>query len=226
MLSGGELVAGVVCSAQYQGAVMSAIIINLSSDFAHITTDTLVVGGDPVGPVGFTMKAKPWHRMKIIVAGTGLFGFADFWLSWADEHLKDVTDIEDVDLTMTATLSEMYKGSGASTTIYLFGVGSDMQMKGFSYSSDLAFISKPISYGQSVKPTAGPEPDPSSYRDLVQVMQDQRAIQERLPPSDRLHIGGEIHVLTLDTDGVFTHEVAHQFEDYPDLIRGIPAEMI
>ena len=205
---------------------MSAIIINLSPEFAHITTDTLVVGGHPLSPIGFTMKAKPWHRMKIIVAGTGLFGFADFWLSWAEENLNDVTDIEDVDLTMTANLSEMYKGSSASTTVYLFGLGSDMQMKGFSYSSDLAFISKPISYGQSVKPTAGPEPDSSSFRDLVQVMTDQRSIQEQLPPNERLHIGGEIHVLTLDAGGLFTHEAVHQFDDYQKLIEDIPAEMI
>ena len=65
---------------------MSAIIINLTPDFAHITTDTLVVGGDPLAPIGFTLKAKPWERMSMIVAGTGLFGFSDHWLAWAKSH--------------------------------------------------------------------------------------------------------------------------------------------
>lgn len=205
---------------------MSAIIINLTPDFAHITTDTLVVGGDPLAPVGFTLKAKPWERMSMIVAGTGLFGFSDHWLTWADSSLHGMSDIDDVDLTMTTVLSEMYKGVSGSTTVYLFGVGSDRQMKGFSYSSDLAFVSKPISYGQSVKPTAGPEPDPDSFRDLVQVMKAQRELQEAKPLDKRLHIGGEIRVLALDIDGAFSHEVAYEFEDYQELIKDIPAEMI
>ena len=205
---------------------MSAIIINLSPAFAHIATDTLVVGGDPLIPVGFTMKAKPWHRLKIIVAGTGLFGFADHWLTWADENLMDVSDIEDVDITMPPVLAEMYRGASGSTTVYLFGIGFDAKMKGFSYSSDLDFVSRPISYGQSVKPTAGPEPDTVQYRNLIQVMQDQRAIQERIEINDRLHIGGEIHALTLDADGVFTHEVVHQFDDYADIIKSVTPEMI
>lgn len=162
----------------------------------------------------------------MIVAGTGLFGFSDHWLTWADSSLHGMSDIDDVDLTMTTVLSEMYKGVSGSTTVYLFGVGSDGQMKGFSYSSDLAFVSKPISYGQSVKPTAGPEPDPDNFRDLVQVMNAQREIEERRPLNERLHIGGEIRVLTLDMDGAFSHEVAHEFEDYQELIKDIPAEMI
>jgi hypothetical protein len=57
-------------------------------------------------------------------------------------------------------------------------------------------------------------------------MKAQRELQEAKPLDERLHIGGEIRVLALDIDGAFSHEVAYEFEDYRELIKEIPAEMI
>ncbi len=181
---------------------MSAIIINLSPDYALVATDTLIVQMPDFRPAGFTEKARYWAEAKLIVAGTGLAGFSDFWLEWLMTGQRAFVDVVDLDAWAPAALAEMYRLNTISTSVYHIGVSTDGTIRGFRYSSEQNFESKPIPYGQTMKPSAGPEPDEDNPRSLEQLMLDQRAIQETLRPDDRVYIGGRIYLLDLQPDGI------------------------
>ncbi len=180
---------------------MSAIIICISPEYALVATDTLVVRLPDFRPDGFTEKARLWAEAKIIVAGTGLAGFSDFWLDWLVNSGQGPMDIEALDMFAPAALLEMYRGSEQETTVYHVGIGADGLMKGYRYSSTESFASRPIPYGQAVKPSAGAEPNPSRPRDIKQIMLDQKELQDRRPPAERVHIGGRMYIIDLKADG-------------------------
>ncbi|NLB60643.1 MAG: hypothetical protein GX806_06230 [Lentisphaerae bacterium] len=180
---------------------MSAIIINMSPEYALVATDTLVVKLPDYRPDGFTEKARLWPAAKMIVAGTGLAGFSDHWLDWLMSSAPVAADIEAVDKMAPETLLEMYRGCDQQTTIYHIGVAADGLIKGFRYSSVELFSSQPIPCGQTAKPAAGAEPNPANPRDVMQVMRDQKALQDSLPANQRVYIGGQMYVVDLNPDG-------------------------
>lgn len=180
---------------------MSAIIINLSPDYALVATDTLIVQMPDFRPAGFTEKARYWAEAKLIVAGTGLAGFSDFWLDWLMSSAPNSAGIDAADKLAPAVLLEMHKGCDRETTVYHIGVDESGAIKGFRYSSAELFRSRPIPYGQSVKPSAGAEPDPNNPRDIMEVMLDQKARQDALPPDQKVYIGGQMYIIDLQPDG-------------------------
>jgi hypothetical protein len=192
---------------------MSAIIINLSQDYALVATDTLAVSLSDYSPAGFFQKAREWPGLKMIVAGTGLARFADFWLDWALTNLSHVNNIDDVDRFAPVVLPEMFRDMEVQTSVYHIGVGADGIMKGYRYSSEQGFSSRPIPYGQCMKPSAGDEPDEQAPRDLIGLMKDQRRLQEQFPPRERVHIGGKIHIIDMSLDGSSQSGFIYDFGD-------------
>lgn len=192
---------------------MSSIIINLSHDYALVATDTLAVKLPDYSPAGFFQKAREWPGLKMIVAGTVLAGFADFWLDWAMKKADFGKNIDEIDRIAEIVLPEMFRGMQIHASVYHIGVGADGVMKGYRYSSEQDFASRPIPYGQSMKPSAGEEPDEQAPRNLIALMKDQRKLQEQLPPHERIYIGGKIHIIDMSLDGSSQSGFIYDFGD-------------
>lgn len=201
---------------------MSSIIMLLSPDEALVATDTLSV--DEHGrPRNFTTKAFLVPHLNLIIAGTGLAGFASAWARVVNEQML-VRNLDHLNLHTQQGLNDLYTrnfgeidGHEVSSSIYQIGIGGDGTIHGYSYSSFYDFKPQALSYGLSMKPTAGNEPDPDSPRSIVQLMHDQRALQDAEDPQRRLYIGGDINLIRLDATGTALTTTLERFHDYEEM---------
>jgi hypothetical protein len=190
---------------------------------AVVATDTLAVNLDGSARQ-FTTKAFIVPHLKMIIAGTGLAGFAGAWFQRVNEAMV-VSDIDHLNFHTQKSLKNLFATEFSdfdpkqiSTTIYQIGVSqADGVMHGYSYSSFYDFEPRELMYGLSIKPAAGPEPDPANPRDIGQLMRDQRALQEQEPIDRKIYIGGEIQAIHLKSDGTAILSTIDRFEDFQEM---------
>jgi hypothetical protein len=199
---------------------MSSIIFHTDEKQVLVATDTLAVFHKDAKAAKFTSKALYLPHLRLIVAGTGMGGFADMWM--AQINGGRLRGIEDLDTQTTAILSNGWKDYKAqlkidesvTTTIYHFGFSETTGLiRSFAYRSTDDFKSEPLPYGVSVKPEMATPPPYSLPADLLSMMEDQRALQLKSPPEKRLYIGGEIIAHHLMEAGCSIYQVA-RFADY------------
>ncbi len=107
--------------------------------------------------------------------------------------------------------------SWLTTTIYHFGISETTgHIHSYAYRSENNFESESLTYGTRIKPDPGPEHLTGNCElpfGIIEMMQSQRRIQAALPREDRIHIGGEIHVIEIG-GGQFWCYRLHRFDDF------------
>jgi len=137
---------------------MSSLISCTDSEQALVLTDTLaVVDGKPFK---FTTKAHIVPHINVIVAGTGVGAFADWWFVEVNTKIN-VQGIDGLNTKTSNALADLwvrfnraFEVGGAKTlTIYHFGFSEVTGlMKTFVYRSETGFQSEPRATATSRSP--------------------------------------------------------------------------
>jgi hypothetical protein len=197
---------------------MSAAIFNISPDQIVLAMDTLAMSGDTKKPCFFTTKFYLLPHIYGAMFATGVGNLATQWFVRLEHFLA--RDIHHLDEYVTPVLQELGKEFGlnddVTTTIYHIGYSETEQgYVAFAYRSTNDFKSERLQYGFATKPPV-PEAIATSSEDFIQIMEEQRAMDNALPPEKRVFIGGEIQLLVLQNK-TMTIQTIHRFEDYEDL---------
>ena len=206
---------------------MSSLISFTDPTQAIILTDTLAVVGDK--PYKFTSKVHILPHMNMIVAGTGVGGFADRWFLDINSK-KTALDIDSLERGASGDLYALwirYKREslvlpGRDVTIFHFGFSEETGlMKTYVYHSWTGFKSEPTGYGLATRPRV----DSSTCvvpTDGMKIMEMQRAAQLLLPKGERVYIGGSIQAHHLDGNGFHVYTLA-KFDDFDSDLSKIRA---
>ena len=197
---------------------MSSLIFYTDAEQALVVTDTLAVSTDGE-PMFFSSKALYLPHLRTIIAGTGLAGFASAWFNMVNSSML-VKGIEGLNKHTPEALRkgwqeyEQHPGFVArlTSTVYHFGFSEDTgEMTSFAYRSTNNFESERLGYGTGVKPECSIL-EGNLFENVRAMMDEQRAIQSKLPQHERLHIGGSAYALHLTGAGCSTSEL-FEFED-------------
>ena len=202
---------------------MSSLLFQTGPDEAWVAMDTLAVS-DSVGSGAvrfFTSKVFILPHLRLIIAGTGLGNFVPWWLGVVNQRHEG--GIDELDIVAPAILADKWTeflsflgrvpgDKEFTVTIYHFGFSlADNLIRTYVYRSTNNFRSEPLPYGQGIKPEcacAGLD----VVKDTRQIMAAQRAEQAKLPPEERVYIGGEIWMYYLNRDGFGVFQVG-KFDD-------------
>jgi hypothetical protein len=101
-----------------------------------------------------------------------------------------------------------------TTTVYHFGFSEeDGTIHSYAYRSTNSFKSESLQYGVGVKPVCQIPEGFEFPKDIIKMMDEQRAIQNTLPKNERVYIGGKIQIHHLTNNG-FNAYIFGQFADY------------
>ncbi len=206
---------------------MSSLIFETQPDMALVATDTLAV--HPSGaPSHFTSKALLVPHLRMIIAGTGVAGFSSRWFLRVLDNMI-VRGIEHLDYHAQGSLQNLWSEyveeldipEDISTTLYHFGVSEvSGEIVTFAYRSEKDFESERLGHGLRFKPVCddpGDTPPPARF---VEMMKSQRKLQEDVPPAQRVHIGGEIHLFVLTPSQTISARI-HEFSDFDQVQEAI-----
>lgn len=192
-----------------------------------VATDTLAVSSEGK-PAYYTAKAFILPHLRMIVAGTGLAKFLGKWFIKINDEMA-LAGIENLDFHAERELRALFERvkeeivipAGFTTTVYHFGFSEETGlMQAYAYRSSNGFQSEHLDYGFAVKPECT-IPDSFEFpQSLLTMMEEQRAIQSRLPVEERVYIGGEVLFYLLTTNG-FLVGSAGKFSDYDDQLEEI-----
>ena len=220
---------------------MSSLIFYTDASQALVATDTLAVkpGG---APRLFCIKAIYLPHLRTIIAGTGLGMFAGDWANHVNNRLI-VAGLRNLDYHTpdgSRTLWTHAKErddipNSLTTTVYQIGVSEDDgevrafayrsandfgEVRAFAYRSANDFESEPLGHGTRAKPECAFPSEGHLLHHLQPMMIEQRAIQDAMPPEDRLYIGGECVVMHLTKETCVTSTL-FRFKDYADQLGKI-----
>lgn len=204
---------------------MSAVIFQISPQGGFVATDTLAADTEGV-PGYFTSKAIHIPHLKTVVFGTGVGGFMGEWIvallggvavdgiehlnAWTPEMLRSQwQSFEKRDLI--GDESVMCR----TATIYHMGVSElTGEIVAFAYRSTTGFRPERLPNGTAVKPECE-IPEGGEALDILELMREQRRVQEQTVDSvrERVHIGGEIHLIDINPERCLTFTYA-RFEDF------------
>ena len=200
---------------------MSSLIFATDESQILVATDTLSVTPEGV-PFAFFSKAVHVPHLRTIIAGTGAGGFANSWALTVCTRMI-IKGIMNLDYHTPEGLRKLWAGykmeyslpDDFTTTVYQFGISEvTSNVVSFVYRSANDFTSESIGYGIGFKPECT-VPEDNLIEALPKMMDEQRAIQELVPPESRVYIGGEIQVLHL-TAQCCTSFVASRFQDFSE----------
>lgn len=206
---------------------MSSLIFFSDEQQVMLATDTLAVSPDGQ-PLMFTTKAFILPHLQMLIAGTGVGGFAGRWLVRVNDRIA-ARDIDHLNYHAPRILATFWADqikefpiiSERTVTIYHFGFSqTDGLVHTYAYRSANNFESERIGYGLAVKPECQVDEDWVLPRDFRPLMDAQRRVQASKPASERVYIGGEITVHHMTKDG-FSTWTADRFPDYSDDERHI-----
>ncbi|MCX5824992.1 MAG: hypothetical protein NTY86_16230 [Deltaproteobacteria bacterium] len=206
---------------------MSSLIFYTDKHEALVVTDTLLVRKEAglSGTIQFCSKAFFIPHINMILASTGIAGFADNWLAYFNSNLI-VRDVEDLARRAPPILSEgferykhhfvpLFSGDLNRVTVYHFGFSlKDAKIKAYAHRSTNNFEPELRPYGMATKPPCELPQEPFDPIDIIpSLMEKQRAEQEALPEAKRLGIGGEMLALHLTNNGCNSFKIG-QFKDH------------
>lgn len=203
---------------------MSSLICFSTDEFAVVATDTLGVDAEG-NPVILSNKSTYLPTLKTIICGTGAGGFHSRWAEFVNSRMV-LLDVDNLDYHTPALLNDMwseyqkeYNAVGECTvTIYHVGFSQATGMvKRYAYRSIDSFKSEEIPHGWFYKPECSLT-DGNDILDIIKTMMfEQRAIQDSIPSSERVYIGGQVNVIILEKDYA-RHMTIADFPDFPDVI--------
>lgn len=202
-------------------------MFNHTEEQIAVFTDTLATHGAGE-PFLFYNKCLPIPTMSLLVAVTGYGDFLERWVS----HLRGkilARDIVMLDAHAPEALRRLWDELGAedgpltsTCTIYHFGVEEDTgRCVRYVYRSEHDFESERYDVnGQGLKPppTEGLTDEIRSSLQSIEGWIDLavqiRAEQDALPRLERVYIGGELMLTTIDADSIIRIDRLHTWEDY------------
>ncbi|WP_374597888.1 hypothetical protein [Sphingosinicella sp.] len=206
---------------------MTVINFALLPDGVFVVADTLVTN-HMFEPSFFTSKVHVVPHLNALVCGTGDLGFILDWSRYLLGAMLAV-DVTHLDEFAQDSMRSLHAGRTAAerdaltSTIYHLGFNEqEDRFVGFAYRSTADFASERLDYGVRTKPGySGELPMERFPDDFVEVCRAQRAEQDRLPPDERVFIGGHVvaYMMQVDrTDGrslsvVTTVTRPFEFED-------------
>lgn len=197
---------------------MTALNWALQEDALYITSDSiaLTMEGEPRS---YMSKLYPVPHLEGVITGTGIGQFIVDWFAEVQNRMlvRCVHHLDHFTPDALRELSRDYPLDEASTTIYHFGLSSkEGRFCGFAYRSTNDFRSERLDYGIGIKPAL--EPGPINNIDFpdwfVEIMERQREEDLQRPAQDRVGVGGEVHALQMQRDGLMTLLTCHTFDDY------------
>lgn len=203
---------------------MSSIIMSVQENMAIVATDTLAV--DSGSALLFTNKATYLPTLKTIIAGTGLGAFSSRWAEFANSWLV-ADNVESLTVHAPEILKRMWveldeEGlirSNDSTTVYHIGFNDVGVIAAYALRSRSGFKPEPLAYGLMAKPECEII-QTGNVNDFVQMMHEQRRVQEGIPENNRIYIGGEINAIVLQSDRVI-HLKLGEFSDYRKQLQSL-----
>jgi hypothetical protein len=204
---------------------MTVMNFALAEDGVFVVADTLVTT-ETFQPGFFTSKVHPVPHLNGLICGTGSLGFI---LAWSRHVLGGMLamDIAHLDEFAPASLRAIHAArpeEKLTSTIYHLGFGErEDRFVGFAYRSTADFESEPLDYGTRIKPRYDAPRELRAFpHDFVEMCRDQRSIQDRLPPDERIFIGGHIVAYMLQVQRVEGHPASvlttitrpFEFEDF------------
>lgn len=204
---------------------MTALIYIYKKDVVWLAMDSLALD-DNKRPLKYASKFFLLPHLQCIVCGTGVLELLIKWFDFiqnsmvfenvvalnrhVQNHLKRISD-------------ELNIPINESSTIYHFGVDKiTKEIVGFAYRSSNSYESEKLIYSMGIKP---------DYEDIVQkaidliaekgiipgivaIVTGLKEIDDKLELEQRVGIGGEIHLVVLEKNGLYTVKIIHQFSDY------------
>lgn len=203
---------------------MTALIYLLDPKGVIIGTDTLSLGSNK-SPHNYLTKVYPLPHLKSIICGTGSADLAIDWFSFIHRCVvgKDITILRE---TAQARLNEIFSGynfhSTMTATIYQFGYNlKSKKFEGYRYHSEDNFKEVSLPYKVGIKPYGEQIIESSKSKKkcndqiefIIDTIKKQKQIDDRQDDTERLGIGGHIHVLTVTKLYQILWEV-YEFSDY------------
>lgn len=177
---------------------MTVLNFALMEDGVYVVADTLVTTSD-FRAAFFTSKVHPVPHMNGLICGTGSLGLI---LGWSRQVLGGMLamDVGHLDEFTPEALRALHaerpeeERAAGTTTIYHLGFDDiENRFVGFAYRSTDDFASERLAYGTRTKPGHESTRPLSAFPDdFVQACREQRAVQDELPPGDRVFIGGHV----------------------------------
>lgn len=197
--------------------LMTAINFLYSQDHVLICMDTLSLDSNRK-PFRFTDKIFPIPHLRGVICGTGN---VDMILDWVHCVQRNVVadDFSFLNTITTNQLNEISKKHtfDVGTTIYQFGFSKlKNEMQGYVYRSTNEYIQEKYDYCFAKKPQVEfdiyEESENGLEEAFIKLMIKQKG-EDDLKGSERVGIGGEIHMFSLSKQG-HKLDVIHQFFDY------------
>jgi hypothetical protein len=207
---------------------MSLLMFDHDKENVLVFTDTLATSMDGT-PRNFSNKCLAIPTMNLVVAVTGLANFHERWVTLLRESML-ARDITMLDLHAPEALRELWaqfeaeEGPLPSTcTLYHFGVDEESgECIRITYRSESNFESEYGDPGIAVKPP----PEAVSLEEVSQTLDDLdgwmqlatliRVEQDAKPIEDRVHVGGDIMLTALASDGSIHIRRLARFDDYEE----------
>jgi hypothetical protein len=204
------------------GAFVSALIFYTHREQIIVAMDTLAMRlDDAIVPGFYTSKAFLIPHLRGLMCGMGILEFSTDWFVRMQRILaRDMLHLNEYTPDALREVAEPYKFTDKHTsTIYHFGYAEAEESHfGFAYRSANNFESERLPIGGwGIKPPI-PEDEINLKEfpdDLIKTMFKQRAQEDTRPAGERLYIGGEIQLYSLERD-LYTVSTIYTFDDYAD----------
>jgi hypothetical protein len=202
---------------------MTAAVFSISPEQVIIAMDTLAMAGDTGKPFFFTTKFYILPHLRGVMFATGIGDLASKWFSQLERYLaRDIHHLDDfVTPALRGLGNELGLNEKLTTTVYHVGYSEqESRYVGFAYRSTDSFASERLEYGLRVKPPVEASHPQNFPDDFVAIMKRQKEIDDQKPMSQRVHIGGEIHMLLMQ-EGSMVVQTVHRFDEYDSLYLGM-----
>jgi len=189
---------------------MTALVFVLDRDSVVLGMDTLAIRADDHSPHLYASKVLPVPHLGGVVCGTGSQRMPLEWFVEIETRVV-ARDFDFLNEAAPVLLPEIWArlDEPSTSTIYHFGYSAAEDCYvGFAFRSKNGFVAERLDYGIGLKPVhedliaIAPEllEQPSVHDAIVELIRVARTLDEALPQSERVGIGGEVHLLTL-TEG-------------------------
>lgn len=198
---------------------MTALNFVIQEDQICLAMDTLSIDAENREPLVFLTKYAVLPHLDTIVTGTGHGSFVADWMHYARCNVI-ATDIDHLNQYTPDSLRRLaanHENLGRITaTIYHFGFSSARnRFLAYVYRSTKNWESEEILDGVGVKPQIDFYPDetfelPAAF---IELAKRQREQDNSLPPYERVGIGGDIHFVVMNRNGIHVSR-CYRFPSY------------
>lgn len=200
---------------------MSLLMWAHESDHFVIMTDTLAPTDD-LTRVEARTKLWPVPHMNLAVGCTGWRMLGRRWALYVGElGLSGIEELHQVAPAvlplMLAQLEQEYgppAGTASTSTVYHFGIDAEGRAVRYTYRSERGFAGETHTdreLCEKPQPTDGRFIPFTTLDEMIAAARELQRQQDKLPPKQRVHVGGELFLTELRDGSVITERV-YRFE--------------